>query len=394
MPQLDETIHSDSRERRLLLLCLATFACFLTIGLPLPVIPLYVHDQLGYGAVMVGSAVGVQFLATVLTRGYAGRIADQQGPRTAMLRGFLGCGLTGAFYLLAALLPLTASGKLAVLILGRLTLGVGESFLVTGMLAWGIGAVGADKAGKVMSWTGLAIYGAMAVGAPCGLALYQTSGLESLGALTLLLPLLSLALVWRIADIAPGPGGRGSLFALLGRICMPGLILALQGVGFAAIGAFISLDFAANGWRGAGLALSCFGLAFALVRVVAGHLPDRLGGPRVAIVSLLVEGLGLLLLWSAPNATLALVGAAITGLGSSLIFPALGLVVVKRVDSRERATALGGYAAFQDIAYGLTGPLTGLLAAIYGFSSPFLIGALAAFIGLGLAIRIHRQEKA
>ncbi|ELZ5940440.1 MFS transporter [Providencia vermicola] len=378
----------------LLRISISMFFSYMTIGLPLTVIPLFVHQELGFNDVWVGVVVGVQFLATVLTRGYAGRLADQKGAKRTTLQGMSACGISGVFCLLAILLPVSSIYQLLLLIIGRLVLGLGESQLLTGNLTWGMRLAGAENAGKVMSWNGMAIYGSLAVGAPLGLIIYQQYGFMAVGVIVMLLPCISWLINGSVRSVTPLQGNLLPFWSVIRKIWKMGMILALKGIGFAAIGTFISLYFVSEQWGNAGLAMSAFGCAFVLVRVFWGGLPDRVNGYRIALISLLIEFIGLITLWLAPVYGIALFGAALTGAGCSLIYPAVGTEVVKAVAPQMRGTALGGYSAFQDIAYGVTGPLAGMVVATLGYRGIYLIAAMGVLIALMMTLsalrHIHR----
>ena len=133
-------------------------------------------------------------------------------------------------------------------------------------------------------------------------------------------------------------------------------------------------------------ALFCGYLAVGFLRVVLGHLPDRIGGLRVAFWSLIIEAIGQAMLWRAPHEWVALSGALVTGLGCALVFPALGVEALKRVLPGNRGSAMGGFVAFLDIAYGLAGPGAGLIAGQYGYAAVYLLGTAGALLGAAFVV--------
>ncbi|HEB0129363.1 TPA: MFS transporter, partial [Serratia marcescens] len=347
--------------RRILSVVMFTFVCYLTIGLPLAVLPGFVHDHLGYNSVLAGLIISAQYFATLFSRPHAGRYADQLGPKKVVLFGLACCGASGLFYALAFGVDGYPWLSLLLLCVGRVFLGVGESFASTGSTLWGIGRVGAMHTARVISWNGVATYGAMAAGAPLGVYLNQQWGLAGVAALIVLAVAVALLLASGKPDVSIAAGQRIAFRAVFGRIWAYGLGLAMGTVGFGVIATFITLYYADKGWSGAAFSLTLFSCAFVGIRLIFSNVINRHGGLKVTLASFLVEIVGLLLIWLAGEPWMVQTGALLAGAGFSLVFPALGVEAVKQVPPQNQGTALGTYSAFLDLALGITGPLAGLL---------------------------------
>jgi MFS family permease len=375
-------------------IALAVFVGFLTIGLPLPVLPLHLHYTLGLSPVVVGIVIGAQFAAALLSRAWAGGFADVSGSKRAMIIGLVISAISGLAYLASLAFMATPAISLGVLLLGRVLLGCAESLIITGALSWGIALVGPQNAGKAMAWIGIAMYAAYSTGAPLGTLIYGPYGFAGIAVATSIIPLLALAVVAPARAVAVSSARRMPFYKVLGTVWVPGLGLLFCSVGLGVITTFAALLFAARNWGGASLAFTAFGVAFIGARLLFAHLPDKIGGGKVALVCVLIEAAGQLLIWQADHVLMAYAGAALTGFGFSLAFPGFGVEAVRRAPPQSRGAAMGAFMAFLDISLGITGPAAGAIASAAGVSTVYLAGAgavaLAAIVAVVLIVNPPR----
>jgi MFS family permease len=374
---------------RIVQIVLFTFLAYLVIGMQLAVLPPFVHGELRYGAVLAGLVISTQYIATLLSRGFAGRTSDTKGPKRAVLIGLVASAGSGLLMIGAALLRDWPAASVGVMLVARLALGMGESCVATGCIMWGIGRVGGAHTAKVISWNGIATYGALAVGAPLGVVLTGALGFISIGVASVVLMGIGLLLAWRQMPVHAEPGERLPMHHVFGRVAPYGMGLALASVGFGVIATFITLYYASQGWSGAAPTLSIFGVCFVGIRLVLGWTIAHFGGYRTAIVSLLVECAGLIVLALANHVAMAMVGAALSGIGFSLIFPALGVVAVERVSASNRGAALAAYSVFIDVALGVTGPLGGWIASGGRYGPMFVVAAAMSFTAVLLTASLY-----
>jgi MFS family permease len=293
--------------------------------------------------------------------------------------GALAMAVGGALYLLAGSVPSLIGARLAV--------GAGEGAVYTAGVTWAVDLAPEDRRGLALGLFGLAVWGGLSLGPVAGELLRANVGYDSVWVLTAALPLAGAAIAMRLPEPPrAGAGERPSPLALLPRAAhRPGMALALANIGYAALAGFVILHLARRGIGGGASVFTAFAVAVFASRLVLSRVPDRAGARRTATAAGLTEALGLTIIALAHSLAAALIGAVVVGVGFSMLFPALALMVVGEVEDDRRGSAMGAFTAFFDIGVGLGGPLAGVTASLAGYPAVFFLAALAALGSAALA---------
>lgn len=367
---------------RFVLVVASGLAYFLALGVLLPVVPRYVENRLGGGAVAVGVAVGSLFVGAVVLRPFAGRVGDRFGRRWLIIGGALVVAVSIALYGVVESLPF--------LIAARFLTGLGEAAFFVGAATMITDLAPPDRRGEAISYWSIAVYGGLAVGPVIGeLALdsgHFTRVWLVAAALALLATLLGLGTREVQRDTAAPIGGPILARAAFG----PGMVLFSGLIALAAFNAFIPLYVDEVG-VGADAVFLLYGGLVLCVRILGARLPDKLGGRRAGSLALLGSALGMAVIAAWASAAGLFTGTVVYAGGASLLYPALLLLALGNAPDSERGSVVGTFSSFFDLSQGVGALIVGGVAAAVGYRGAFATGALAAAVGF-VALRTRGKR--
>jgi MFS family permease len=352
----------------------AAFVGMLGFGAVIPMLPVYLHEQRGASTFVTGLMIGLSSAFALLGRLFAGKIADREGRRIALLLGMGFCAAAGVLYL-----PVFGLWAMAA---GRVLHGLGEGFFVTAAVAWAVDVAPDNRRAQALGFLSSGIWGGVSIGPAIG----QVLGTMAAVALFLTASSIAVIVIVFVMDEEPRPHRHAPSRWFPRPVVLPGILLGLGNVTYAAMAGFLILLLRHRG-HGATWAFSAFALAVLFGRAVFGGLPDRMGPRRSLFAGYACLAVGLIVIIAGHGSALDLPAASLVGLGYAFPWPALAVVVMGQVPVSERATALGAFNAFYDLFLAVSSAIAGAAAGQWGLTAPFWI-ALACVVGAAALVVI------
>ncbi|WP_394335979.1 MFS transporter [Flavobacterium sediminis] len=213
--------------------CFTDFLGYLCIGLPLAVLPVYIHKTLGFSEIIAGVIISLQYVTTFLVRGIAGKIVDTKGPKLAVIISMSNFLLSGILLFIAFHYEENRMLSLTLLAITRLITGCAEGMVGASPINWAMLVVGDQHTATAISYNGIASYGALALGAPLGVIISKNFGITTISICISIVALLGLMYtLFQKSVVGNSKSEPIPFLKVLGLVTPYGICLSLAGLGF------------------------------------------------------------------------------------------------------------------------------------------------------------------
>ena len=373
---------------------LASLFLFIPFYTLMITLPIYTLEDLGGNETQVGLIVTVFLISAVLIRPFTGILLDRFGKKEMLYFSLF------IFFIASALYIFTTSFKVLLLLRFFHGFGFGIATIATGTIVADI--VPEQRRGEGMGYFALFMNLAMVIGPFLGLIFLQYVEFNKLFVMIALLSLISLLLsfipklAWKKSysesEVANFEFKIDNLFE---RKVIPIVFIAgILAFFYSSVLSFISIyaqqiDLV----KTASVFFLVYAFFLILTRPISGRAFDRLGESYVIYPSILLFGLGMIILSQTTHSFSFLLAGALIGIGYGTVGPSIQTVAINNVEPQRRATATATFFTFFDGGMGLGSFTLGIVASHIGLSKLYLISGVCVLGVLVLYYYLHGKNR-
>jgi len=304
----------------------------------IPELPNYL-SSLG-GAEYKGLIISLFTLTAAISRPFSGKLTDKWGRVPVMAIGSSVCVICGFLY------PVLSS--VSGFLLLRLVHGFSTGFKPTATSAYVADIIPQERWGEALGMHGLCFSIGGAIGPAFGSLIVNAFGMNAMFYASSFLAFMSIIIVFNMKEtLAAKEKLNRSMFYIgrkdiIDRGALPAGIITF--FSYTAYGLILTLipDWSEHlGTQNKGVFFTAFTAASVLVRFGAGKLSDRHGRTNVIFVGLIITSIALFVISEGKDVVMLLVGAAIYGMGTGILSPAISAwtIDLSRPEHRGKAVA-------------------------------------------------------
>ena len=367
--------------RDFILVFASNLLLFFAFYMLIPILPLYLLDEMGTSGSVAGIVLALYTLSALLIRPFSGFFVDMFARKPLYIICYALFSAVFAGYVVA--------GTLTLFIILRIVHGFGFGMATVSGSTVAVDVMVSERRGEGISYFGSAASIAMTVGPVAGLWVHRTYSFDMVFWASFVagfVGLLCILPIKPIAKIVPETKAAKPLsldrFILVKALpCVA--LLFMAGLGYGTVLNYVGLFSEIVSYKpNAGLFFIILAIGILTTRIVSARMINR---GKLIQLSLLGGGIlvvAYILLAFCPNAVVCYIVALLMGIGYGYINPVFQTMFINLAEHSQRGTANATYFTFWDMGIGLGTVIGGIVIEKLNFSWLYLICAGLIVVGI------------
>jgi len=369
-------LFSVFRDKQFQNIAVSHFNTTLGMCLLIPILPVYLQSS-GFAETQIGIIMGAAAMSALLIRPWIGLQVDSKGSRPVILIGqlLLIASTSGYWW---------ATNFLAFFTL-RLLYGIGQAFYGTGAVTFAssIGS-GESNSNAIAMYTLTTMFG-LGISMSMAQTAFDSFGFNALvGIGVILIGIAFIVMKWRsqpIKLVASNAKRTPFIDVIRSKVVFASTLCQFAAsFSFSAVLTFIPLAAIDRGISFYSLFFIAFAFAVISSRVLVQRVNHSLGLVKTIVYASIAMVVSIVMLLVTISPIILISSGILFGLGFGIVYPTLVLLLVERINQKNRGTALGIMIAAGDIGTALSSAILGVVAEHLGYTALFSTTALLLVI--------------